>query len=305
MPSTFILAPEPYWLLINLQGTTAGGGKLYTRRALNPDIDKMVFADAGGNIPLTNPIIFDANGVADTPFYFEYDSALPNEIYFLQATDADDNVLWTIEEFDPTQVGGGGGGGGGNITTYIANTNYIVNNQFIDHVADTAIPIGLTNLVIAPSSHKGFTPALLNPVVGVYGVVGPDIRFVKNNTTATDQIKFELFPLASAPMSTSDVTPVEYIRYVSNAVGGETYKCFQFPITQKVKNLSNQVMTFSIWARATTTVSLELFTRQYYGSAPTATVESLATRVNHGPIALTATWTSYSIALTVPNVAAN
>lgn len=301
MATTYVLAPEPFWTLINLQGTVAGGGKLITRRSLNIDEDKPVFEDPLGTNALTNPIIFDANGVAHTPFYFQVDSAAPLDTYFLQATDADGAVLWTIRDFAPGAAGGGGGGG----VVYQSITNYIANNQFINHIDDTASPINATDLVIAPSNHKGFTPALLNPVVGTYGVVGPDIRFVKNIATATDQITFPLFPLASEPMAPGDVTPVDYINYVSNQVIGETYKCFQFPITQKVKNLSNQVMTFTMWAKATTLVSLTIYTRQYYGSDPTATPESLSTRQNQGTMALTATWTQYSVSITVPDVAGN
>jgi hypothetical protein len=301
MAISYVLAPEPIWTLINLQGTLAGGGKLYTRRSLDIDQDKPVFKDAGGIVAYTNPIIFDLNGAAPGPFYFQFDPATPNETYFLKATDSQDNELWTIRNFAP-----GAGGGGGNVTTYISLTNYITNNQFIDHIPDTASPINSTNLVIAPSNHKGFTPALINPVVGTYGVVGPDIRFVKNDTSATDQITFPLFPLASAPMGPGDVTPVDYVRYVSTASTTETYKCFQFPITQKVKNLSNQKMTFIIWAAVTATpVNLKVYTRQYYGTSPSATPESNLTRVQQGTLALTTTWTQFFVSFTVPDVSAN
>jgi hypothetical protein len=208
--------------------------------------------------------------------------------------------LWNEDGYLP-----GGGGGGGTVTTYIPIVNYITNNQFIDHIDDTANPTNATDLVIAPSNHKGFTPALLNPIVGTYGVVGPDIRFVKNNTSATDQISFPLFPLASAPL-TGDVTPVEYLRYqCTNSPAGETYKCFQFPITQKVKNLSNKAMTFGVWAAVTATpVTIEAYFRQYYGSGSGATPESAATRTLIGSMNLTTTWTWFPLQFTIPSVAA-
>lgn len=295
MAISHLLAPIPKWVLINNEGTVAGGAKLYTYRSLNKIQQKIVYQDAGGTIPWTNPIIFDLNGVQG-PFYWTVDSADLSDTYYLEAYDADDNLLWTLDDYFPT-----GSGGGGNVTTYVPLTNYIANNQFIDHIADTANPIGVTNLVIAPSNHKGFTPALVTPIVGTGGVVGPDIRFVKNNTAATDQITFPLFPLASAPL-TGDVTPVDYVRYqCTNSPIGETYKAFQFPITQKVKNLANQAMTFKVWARVTATpVTLTAYVRQYFGSGTAASAE---VRTSVGTLPLTTTWTQFNISLVVPDVA--
>lgn len=296
MSISYLLAPIPKWVLINNEGTVAGGAKLYTYRSLNKIQQKIVYQDAGGTIPWTNPIIFDLNGVQG-PFYWSVDSADLSDTYYLEAYDSDDNLLWTLDNYFPP-----GSGGGGNVTTYVPLTNYIANNQFIDHIDDTANPVNSTNLVIAPSNHKGFTPALLNPVVGTYGVVGPDIRFVKNNTAATDQITFPLFALASAPLI-GDVTPVDYIRYqCTNSPAGETYKSFQFPITQKIKNLSNQAMTFKVWAKVTATpVVLTVYVRQYFGSGTAASAE---VRTAVGTITLTTTWTQYNISLTIPDVAA-
>ncbi len=290
-----LLAPIPKWAMINNEGTLAGGAKLYTYRSLNKIQQKIVYQDAGGTIPYTNPIIFDANGVQG-PFYWTVDSADLSDTYYLEAYDSDDNLLWTLDDYAPP-----GSGGGGDVTTYIPITNYIANNQFIDHISDTSNPTNTTNLVICPSNHKGFTPALINPIVGTYGVVGPDTRFIKNNTNATDQITFPLFALASAPL-TGDVTPVDYIRYqCTNSPAGETYKCFQFPICQKIKNLSNQAMTFKLWGAVTATpVTLTVYVRQYFGSGTAASADL---RTSIGTITLSTTWTPFNISFTVPSVA--
>jgi len=287
-----LLAPIPRWVLINNEGTVAGGAKLYTYSSINKILPKTVYQDAGFNKPWTNPIIFDLNGIQG-PFYWTVNSGNLNDTYYLEAYDADGNLLWTQDNYFPP-----GAGGGGNTNTFLPLVNYIANNQFIDHIGDTASPVASKNLVIAPSSHKGFTPALINPVEGTYGVVGPDIRFVKSNIDATDQITFELFPLASAPLGVAG-TPVDFVRYVSNGVP-EDYKAFQFPITQKVKNLSNQRMTFIFWAKYTTTpATLPLFVRQYFGSAPTASAE---VRTPVASYVLSDTWTQYSTFFTVPDV---
>lgn len=300
MAITYSLAPNPKWIIINDQGTVAGGAKMYTYRSLNKIEPKAIFQDAGGTIPWSNPVIFDLNGTQG-PFYWEVDSANPNETYYIEIFDANGDLLWNEDGFLP-----GGGGGGGNVTTYIPLVNYIANNQFVDHIDDTVNPIGVTNLLIAASNHKGFTPAALNPIVGTYGVLGPDIRFTKNNTAATDQITFLLFPLASAPLI-GDVTPVDYVRYqCTNTPAGETYKVFQFPICQKVKNLSNQVMTFTLWAAVTASpISINIYCRQYYGSGTGSTAESTSTRTLIGTCALTTTWTPFNLQFTVPNVAGN
>ena len=296
MAISYLLAPIPKWVLINNEGTVAGGAKLYTYRSLNKIQQKIVYQDAGGTIPWTNPIIFDLNGVQG-PFYWSVDSADLSDTYYLEAYDSNDNLLWTLDDYFPP-----GSGGGGNVTTYVPITNYIANNVFIDHIDDTVNPVGVTNLVIAPSNHKGFTPALINPVVATpYGVVGPDTRFVKNNTAATDQITFPLFPLASAPL-TGDVTPVDYIRYqCTNSPVGETYKYFQFPVTQKIKNLANQNMTFKIWARVTATpVTLTAYVFQYFGSG---TAASSPVQTSVGTLPLTTTWTSFNLSIVIPDVA--
>jgi hypothetical protein len=295
MAISYLLAPIPKWVLINDQGTVAGGAKLYTYRSLNKTQPKAVYQDAGGTIPWTNPIIFDLNGVQG-PFYWKVDSADLSDTYYLEAYDSDDNLLWTLDDYFPP-----GSGGGGNVTTYVPIQNYITNNQFIDHIDDTGNPTGVTDMVIAPSNHKGFTPADVNPVVGTYGVLGPDIRFVKNNTNATDEISFPLFPLASDPL-TGDVTPVDYVRYqCTNTPTGETYKAFQFPITQKVKNLSNEDMTFKIWAKVTATpVTISIYVRQYFGSGTAASAE---VRTLIDTIDLDTNWTSYNLSFTVPDVA--
>lgn len=295
MAITYSLAPIPKWVMINNEGTVAGGAKLYTRRSLNPTQDKIVYQDAGGTIPWTNPIIFDLNGTQG-PFYWAVDSADLDDTYYLEARDADGNLLWTLDDYFPP-----GSGGGGTITTFVPITNYITNNVFIDHIDDTVNPIGQTDLVIAPSNHKGFTPALVNPTVSTYGTLGPDTRFVKNNTAATDQISFPLFALASNPL-TGDVTPVDYVRYqCTNSPAGETFKCFQFPITQKVKNLADQEMTFRIWAKvAVTPVTLTLYSLQYFGSGTAASAE---VRTTLDTMLLDTNWTQYSITLVIPDVA--
>lgn len=297
MTISYLLAPIPKWVIINNEGTVAGGAKMYTYRSLNKVQKKTVYQDPGGTIPYTNPVIFELNGTQG-PFYWQVNSASLNDTYYLEVYDADDNLLFTIDNYFPP-----GEGGGGDVTTHVSILNYITNNQFIDHIPDTASPVPSTNLLIAPSNHKGFTPAYVGPLLGTYGVLGPDIRFVKSSLVNTDQITFPEFPFASAPL-TGDVTPVDYVRYqCTTSNSGENYKAFQFPITQKVKNLSNQIMTFEVWARvAASPASVEVFVRQFFGSGTGATADR---RTKVADFALDTTWTSHVASFTIPTVAAD
>ncbi len=296
MAISYVQSFPPKWYIVKDDGTSAGGAQLFTYDHLTRD-PKAVYQDPGGNLAWPNPLTFDANGTKG-PIYWRVDDADPDDSYYIEVYDANGELLWTEDEFPSAS-----GGGGSNVTTYIPLTNYITNNQFIDNIG-SAGPLP-TNLVICPSNHKGFTPALINPITGTFGVLGPDIRFVKNNTNAVDNVSFVTFALGSAPL-TGDVTPVGYLRYqCSNSPAGETYKCFQFPITQKVKNLSNQPMTFGVWAAVTATpVTISAYCRQYYGSGTGATPESGSTRTLIGNMNLTTAWTWFPLSFTVPNVAA-
>jgi hypothetical protein len=296
MAITYVQAFPPLWYIVGNDGLAAGGAQMFTYDSITRQ-PKPVYQDPAGTLAWPNPVIFDLNGTKG-PFYWQEDSDNPDDLYYVEVYDKQGNLLWQANDFPAS-----GSGGGGNVTTYIPIVNYITNNQFINHIGAQVGPLP-TNLVIAPSNHKGFTPALTNPIVGTYGVLGPDIRFVKNNTNATDSLSFPAFALAAAPL-TGDVTPVEYLRYqCTNTPAGETYKSFQFPITQKVKNLSNTIMTFGFWAAVTATpVTVNIYCRQYYGSGTGATPESESTRTNIGSATLSSTWTWFPINFTVPSVA--
>ncbi len=301
MATTYVQAFNPIWYIPDVDGRAAGGAQLFTYDSLTR-APRVVYQDPAGTIAWPNPLIFMLNGTAPGPIYWQQDSTKPNDNYYFEIYNALGLLLESGNNF-PVGNTGGGGGGGGTITEYIPVVNYITNNQFIDHIADQAGPLPI-NVVIAPSNHKGFTPAVV-PVIGTYGALGPDIRFVKNIATATDSVTFPDFDLSDAPL-TLDVTPVSYIRYVSDSVIGEQYKSFQFPITQKVKNLSNTKMTFGVWAKvAAAPVDINIFTRQYYGSGTAATPESGATRFKIDTHTLTTSWTWYPTSFTVQSVAAN
>lgn len=275
--------------MIDNVGQLAGGSKLYTYRNLNRTEHKPVYQDAAGTLPYTQPVLFDANGT-EGPFYWAFDDANADETYYLVALDSDDTLLWTIEGYSPSS-----GSGGGNVTTYFNLNNLIANNVFLENVASISAPTNSTNTYLAPSNQRGFVE--ISTATG--GAVGPDIRFVKNNTTANDSITFTAFAAADNPLG-SDITPQQYVRYASDGVAGETYKYFQFPIVKDVKNIESQEVTFTCWMRSNIgTPQVTVYSRQYFGSGGGASADE---RHTFGAQTLTADWAQYVWNATIPSI---
>jgi hypothetical protein len=287
----YALAPEPKWILVDNFAQLAGGGKLYTYSNLNPTVPKPTYTDIGGNFPYTNPIIFDENGTKG-PIYFEGDTADPTDTYYIRAYAADDTFLWDTANFGP----GSGSGGGGNTTTFVNVVNYIANNVFLNNIG-TLVPTTSTTIV-APSSHQG----LVAIPTATGGYVGPDFAFFKNITTATDSITFQNFALAVDALA-PDVTPLQYIEYTSNNVVGETFKYFQFPITQGVKNLAGKAMTFTCWVQSGSSPSTNNFVvkfRQYFGTGGSPSADVLT---SVGTTSIGTGWQKLVYNFVVPSVA--
>lgn len=285
----------PLWMIIDLAGKLAGGAKMYTKRSLNKTENKPVYYDASRTIAYINPILFGLNGTSPTQFFFEYDTDHPEDTYYIEVYDADDNLLWTLDNYTP------GEGGGGSGSTYLPFRNLITNNIFLYHTHDRDNPLTEKDIFIAPSNHVGFTPNQLNPVITNNGIIGPDIWFTKNNLNALDDIKFGIFNAGDDPL-TGDVTPLEYIRYqCGNNPLGEEYKHFQFPINAKVNSLDNQKLTMTVYARSQGgDPNLRFYLRQYFGSGVGGDTEVF---VLVGNKVLTGVWTKYIIDITVPNTA--
>lgn len=294
MAITYGLAPNPKWYFVDMTGKPLGGGYMATLSSLNKSVDKIVFQDPAGNFPwpyVTIPnaggdgILIDENGTQG-PFYFEFDSTATTDLYFLQIYDADGVLQWSIDQFSS------GGSGGGSVTETYNITNLIANNVMYRNFGASANPIASDFLVIAPGAHAGLTQTPSN--------AGPDICFIKNNTSASDQLSFINFTLGT-PALTGDVTPVSFLRYVCSVAGSaETKKCVQFPVTSNVNNLSGQPVTFTIWARCNAgNASLGISCRQFFGDGTGASMDANTTL---DTLTLTSNWVKYSIPVTLPSV---
>ena len=241
MAITYIIAPVPQWLFTDDDGNILAGGKMNAYRSEDHSTPKTVYAKPGGEDPYPEDIIFNGSGMAG-PFYWEQDSDNPGELYFLEVYDSNDNIVFTIDNYPTVNTGSGG-----SVTTALRDaTNYLINNTFDHSVVEgaTALDVSnLTNVLIAPGAHQGFTlPATT--------LLGGDIRFVKNKTGATDSVTFPEFGLGDNSLST-DLTPTNYFNLACTGVTtGEVHKRLQIAINKDVQNFSNQEVTITFWGKS-------------------------------------------------------
>jgi hypothetical protein len=272
MAITYSLAPNPKWYIADKVGRPLGAGYLATFSNLDHTLLNPVYTDASGNFPwpyIDIPhtdivgILFDENG-SQGPFYFKFDSSLPDNLYYLEVYDKDGVLQWTIDDFS-----GGTGGGGGTVTNYININNLVSNNIMLrSNVGVTPIATS-TFLKIAPGAHSGLAQTASN--------AGPDIVFLKTNLTATDTLSMPLFDQGEK-FPNGEPTPINYLHYVCSVAGtGETQKCVQFPITHGVQNIQDQAVTVSIFARCTAgNANLTLNWMQFFGDGPAASSPAVA-----------------------------
>lgn len=255
---TYTIQPNPIWYLVNYLGLPlAPGGFIYTYSSLNPNEPKFAYTDAAGQFPYENPIPIDADGTVG-PIYWEYDSDTPDDTYYIRvckSADPDD-LVWDFDGIPNASAGGGG-----SITTALDLENLIANSVMYRNIGTSVSPVP-NFLKVAPGAHTGLAKTDSNR--------GPDIVFVKNvGSTAIDTISFPEFPLGITPLI-GDVTPDCMINYTcTNDPLVDTVKYIQFPITQNVKSLSGQVVTFSMWANLGSSSSaniLDLRLKQFFGN---------------------------------------
>lgn len=295
MTISYSLAPVPKWYIADLVGRPLAGGYMATFSNLNHTQVNPVYQDAAGDFVwpyVTIPnvgslgILFDENG-SQGPFYFKFDSLTTDALYYLEIYDSNGVLQWTIDDFSPPS-----GSGGSVVTTALDLENLIVNNVFWRNIGASSTPIGTTFLKLAPAANTGLVQTSSN--------AGPDICFIKNNSTATDSLAFTSFTVGDTPF-TGDVTPVDYLNYTCTLAGtSETQKCVQFPITQGVQNLSNQNVIATIWARGTAgTTNLTLYWFQFFGNGAGASA-SVITPIQ--TLTLTSSWQKFSVTDIIPDV---
>ncbi len=302
MTQTFTLMPVPKWYIADLVGKPLGSGYLAAFSSLNPVSDRNVFMNSDGSltwprVPIPNTpftgILFDENG-SQGPFYFEFDTAAPNNLYYLAVYDFDGVLQWDINDFNPST------GSGGSIITSANNIqNQIVNSPMwrnaigVNPVNTTAVKF----MLVAPGAHAGLSST--PQTAGVSDYIGPDIVFLKNNTTGTDSISMPLFTPLGVNNFGLDAQPPDYFHYECSIAGSsENTKCVQFPLFSNVANLTNKSVSITIWAKSASSNNLILKWKQFYGDGGgTATINPTITT-----FALTPLWAKYTVTTVVPDI---
>lgn len=266
MPSTFALAPIPFWVILEANGKPAANCIMYPRSSLDHQVVKNVFQDPGGMIPYPlnsdGGIVFRENGTKG-PFYWE-DTGVANDLYYLEFWSQDGNLIDAIDHYPIA----GGGGGGPPVTVLSDLENSIIDGQFSFHVLGTGIspiPNGMTEIqAISP-----FDPLINTPIEGGW-------FFIKNMTGNNDALSVIQ---ASLSGTTPDSNPRGFLTY-NCIVAGTGDHCDATYITADVKTFQNEQVMFQFQSQATggapIGVSSEVVITQNFGTggAPSPTVET-------------------------------
>lgn len=302
-----VLGFDPIWYIADNLGLPLAGGYLATFSSLDHSQFKAVYKDPAGMFPwpyvdILNSqgipigiqgIQFDENG-SQGQFYFQFDSASPGDLYYLEVYDSNGNLVWSVDNYTP-----GGGSGGGTVTEALNLKNLVINSEMFRNFSNGLSAVSPTTFfVVAPGANTGLVKTSSN--------AGPDIVFVKNDETATDTLSFTKFTLGEAfPDGTP--TPVEYLNYSCTiASSTETQKIVQFPITQGVQNIQDQTTTITIYARGNSgTTTLTLNWLQFFGDGPSAASPSSGPSYLVTPIdtlTLTGAWQKFTVSAPDSNI---
>lgn len=240
-------------------------------------------------IALPNPLtlsaagtICDDNGVDTLPFFYPYDEedfTIEQAYYIVIENYAQTNQI-TRANF-PFM-----GNSSQSVNPGLSQDNYIANNVFWRNGGNINLS-SETNLVVCPSQHDGFRM--------------PDIRFIKNNTLATEALIFQKFPLSDTPTLINDPTPEYYADHTCTVAGSsETFKYYQFPISYHVNTLNGQNCTITIQARnlgssESAASTMRLYILQDLGTGVVSPDPILISSISPGP-----SWQKYEISITLP-----
>lgn len=304
-----IAAPMLQDLLVDKNGLAMSGGTITLYHDDSRTTLKNWYYQTGTPgtytfLPLPNPLtlsaagtITDINGVDTIPFYYPYlesDETIIDKYYITIVNQTQTNQItranfpYNVDETAAETVG-------------IFN-NLIINNGFWRNALPNTVndasmpqsismPATVTNgflkqnifgnfaAVVAPSQHDGF--------------IMPDIQFIKNNVTASENLTFTAIPLESTLPIKGTNTP-EYLLTHNCTTGGtgETLKCYQFPIALHINNLGNLNYTVSIQASSSGSSTIQLNLYQFAGTGAVSPAPMLIQQI---PLTLTPTLTQYSL----------
>jgi hypothetical protein len=251
-------------------------------------------------IPLPNPLtlsaagtIADVNGVDTIPFFYPYseiNDTVADPYYITIVNFAQTNQI-TRQNFPFVPPNN-------NNPNFVNSVNnLIINNGFwrniLPNTTATSNSTNVSNqtfLTVAPSQHDGFRM--------------PDITFIKAITGDTDSLSFLTFPLSSMQPIKNYIVPEYYINHLCTApTGGQTQKCYQFPISLHINTLESVPFTVSIQAQnigstGTGQNVINLFILQDCGTGV-----SSPNPMQIGSITLNSSWQTYTFTFAFPPTA--
>lgn len=245
-------------------GTPLINGYLYSFEDLDHGCPKALYKSNIIVHPATtppeypNPIILDSSGSVPTPsaIFFADDSQ-----YYLELRRSDDVTVVQTEEHWPPEEGAPPPP-----TDEIDVTNFIANSDFSEVIKGEFVnaELGTTEKQVA----------------------FPHWFFIRSNTNATIDIKFEKFLLGQTDVPDN---PYGYIQHDTSVVGGgaETFKDIYYVIGD-VRSFSGNPISLGFWAKSGSSSTIEIIVRQYFGAAGSAPVDTIIAST-----ALTTDWVGY------------
>lgn len=269
MATAYLSAPVPLWALNTNIGLPNVNGFMRAYQDNNRSILKNVFKDQSGTQAYSQPITFGASAQRG-PFYWEVsDPPNKDDVYFLEIFDVDGGLIKTIESFAPA------GTGGGSIVTVNQDFNNIIPNgqfRFVHKTSITSTPIS------GPVAYGGWI-------------------FEKNDSSATDEIKFNTLALGDDSMTLS---PTREFEYECTGIGGtETFKHLECRL-RDVRTLQNKPIHIRFeakFAAGSNSLPIELVQNFGSGGSPSALVVTPVTTFTLG-----ATYGLHEINFTVPSL---
>lgn len=253
-------------------------GQIYTYSSLDHSVNKATYTDWTGNTQNTNPIILDDRGQA--VIYWQVNSLLPTDNYYIEIYTADGVLLYTRDNFNAPP--GLDSGSSGDMSNPI---NLLLNNEFdfwgmydygIDTNSDVVANVSVNNSEQIETAYRWW--------------------FNKSNNNATDTVTRKIF---SAGQTDVPNTPVYYCQLSCSSAGsgGETFKNF-FQIIDGVQNFAGETITLTFYAKSVTNgVIITPYIDQYFGPGGSTTVTTPSQ-----DITLTTAWTMYTSTISVPSL---
>ena len=266
MANKVSLIPIPFWSVLDLAGNEAVNGTMLTVRDVARNQNKPTYMDAAGTIPYDNPIRLDGKGQVSGPIYW-----LEDEPYCLFIYDSSGNLIKTIPNYFPP------GAGSGPVTTINSDINYVINGQFRFNQGTITNDKFVANVPIK--------------------VAESGWDFIKNNTSATDQINFIKFNLGD---TIPEGTPIYYCQLNCTGQGSsESFKYFRFKIPD-VRFASNNPLTYMLWANSTPNLTIFMYVTQHFGTGGSGVSADVTT--TFASPALNSTWQKFFGSNTLPSV---